>query len=641
MSAKRPSSSPSTRYSSHSGFDAVEPLGDDARGQRAQLRLRARRGQRRVADVVLEVEGGVVDPQRPAGLQRREGELLPVARDEVQAAADVRGEVARRRAPGPRGSSARRCACATRRAPARGTTRPPRSAGPRAPEPSSASLRLDGLTVSGCAARARHRRLGAVGLPRLQPGAVGGARDASRPGPAAARSLILPATASRGWSAACSTAAARARRRAARRLPRPPRVRGRAGGLRGRVAMEYSPHDALPIVAFGRRRRGRAGPLARRRGRLAAPTCSRRSPPAWDDEAEASHHRAVEHVMELHALARAHARGSTERGARGADRRRDRAPRAGDGGRARASRSAPTAATRTTSRRTRDRRRRGPAGRHLGARGRAAHGVRRRHLDELHRARAAAAACVEVLGVVAAARDAAIAAARPGAPALRGSTAPPARRSRPPATGTACCTARATRSTAGPRVHGLGANLDDTRPTTTASSRPAPPSRSSRASTCRSSASAWSATSIEPATVTTPLQTELTLSTLKAMAALAPEKLLLAAPRGYCAGVDRAVQTVERALELLRAAGLRAQGDRPQQARRGGAARARRDLRRGARRRDPRGRRHRLLRPRRVAGRPRRRRARAACARSTRPARSSPRSTARRSSSPARATRSS
>jgi 4-hydroxy-3-methylbut-2-en-1-yl diphosphate reductase len=29
-----------------------------------------------------------------------------------------------------------------------------------------------------------------------------------------------------------------------------------------------------------------------------------------------------------------------------------------------------------------------------------------------------------------------------------------------------------------------------------------------------------------------------------------PQKLLLASPRGYCAGVDRAVQTVERALEL-------------------------------------------------------------------------------------------
>ena len=32
--------------------------------------------------------------------------------------------------------------------------------------------------------------------------------------------------------------------------------------------------------------------------------------------------------------------------------------------------------------------------------------------------------------------------------------------------------------------------------------------------------------------------------------AAAPKKVLLAAPRGYCAGVDRAVQTVERALDL-------------------------------------------------------------------------------------------
>jgi 4-hydroxy-3-methylbut-2-enyl diphosphate reductase len=32
--------------------------------------------------------------------------------------------------------------------------------------------------------------------------------------------------------------------------------------------------------------------------------------------------------------------------------------------------------------------------------------------------------------------------------------------------------------------------------------------------------------------------------------AATPEKLLLASPRGYCAGVDRAVQTVERALEV-------------------------------------------------------------------------------------------
>ena len=37
---------------------------------------------------------------------------------------------------------------------------------------------------------------------------------------------------------------------------------------------------------------------------------------------------------------------------------------------------------------------------------------------------------------------------------------------------------------------------------------------------------------------------------MPAVSASAPQKLLLAAPRGYCAGVDRAVQTVERALEL-------------------------------------------------------------------------------------------
>jgi 4-hydroxy-3-methylbut-2-en-1-yl diphosphate reductase len=35
-----------------------------------------------------------------------------------------------------------------------------------------------------------------------------------------------------------------------------------------------------------------------------------------------------------------------------------------------------------------------------------------------------------------------------------------------------------------------------------------------------------------------------------AATAAGPRKVLLAAPRGYCAGVDRAVQTVERALEL-------------------------------------------------------------------------------------------
>ncbi len=41
-----------------------------------------------------------------------------------------------------------------------------------------------------------------------------------------------------------------------------------------------------------------------------------------------------------------------------------------------------------------------------------------------------------------------------------------------------------------------------------------------------------------------------TLSRMATTAASAPSKVLLAAPRGYCAGVDRAVQTVERALDL-------------------------------------------------------------------------------------------
>src|SRR5215208_1556719 len=36
----------------------------------------------------------------------------------------------------------------------------------------------------------------------------------------------------------------------------------------------------------------------------------------------------------------------------------------------------------------------------------------------------------------------------------------------------------------------------------------------------------------------------------EAPAVSTPKRILLAAPRGYCAGVDRAVQTVERALEV-------------------------------------------------------------------------------------------
>ena len=49
--------------------------------------------------------------------------------------------------------------------------------------------------------------------------------------------------------------------------------------------------------------------------------------------------------------------------------------------------------------------------------------------------------------------------------------------------------------------------------------------------------------------------------------AIAPREVVLAAPRASCAGVERAIEIVERALERRRA-GLRAQADRPQRPRR-------------------------------------------------------------------------
>ncbi len=71
-------------------------------------------------------------------------------------------------------------------------------------------------------------------------------------------------------------------------------------------------------------------------------------------------------------------------------------------------------------------------------------------------------------------------------------------------------------------------------------------------------------------------------------------------PRGYCAGVDRAVIAVEKALEHYGAPGLRAQADRAQHPRRHRARAAGRDLRRRGRR-GARGRPHRLQRARRLA----------------------------------------
>ena len=72
---------------------AVEPLGEDAAGERPQLVLARRWRERRVADVVVGVEVRVVDPDRPRLAQRRERELLPVAGDEAQPALDLSDEL--------------------------------------------------------------------------------------------------------------------------------------------------------------------------------------------------------------------------------------------------------------------------------------------------------------------------------------------------------------------------------------------------------------------------------------------------------------------------------------------------------------------------------------------------------------------
>ena len=63
---------------------AVELLRHDAADQLAQLALAARGGQRRVAQVVLDVEVRVVDPDRASQLEGDEADLLAVPRDEVE-----------------------------------------------------------------------------------------------------------------------------------------------------------------------------------------------------------------------------------------------------------------------------------------------------------------------------------------------------------------------------------------------------------------------------------------------------------------------------------------------------------------------------------------------------------------------------
>ena len=83
---------------------AVELLRHHPADEVAQLLLAARRRQRGVAQVVAEVEVRVVDPHRPAELERHEAHLLAVARHERQLAGDHRRRRRRTAAAGPRRS---------------------------------------------------------------------------------------------------------------------------------------------------------------------------------------------------------------------------------------------------------------------------------------------------------------------------------------------------------------------------------------------------------------------------------------------------------------------------------------------------------------------------------------------------------
>ena len=89
----------------------VELLGEDPGGHPAQHVLVAGRRQGGVADVVAEVELRVVDPERPAGLDRRERRASAgtAGRGGGGSRRDRAGP--RSSAAGPRRSSRRRCAC--------------------------------------------------------------------------------------------------------------------------------------------------------------------------------------------------------------------------------------------------------------------------------------------------------------------------------------------------------------------------------------------------------------------------------------------------------------------------------------------------------------------------------------------------
>ena len=145
--------------------------------------------QRGVAHVVGEVERRVVDPQRPAGLERRRRRASGGSAGRGAAATRCGRGTPRARAARPRTARARRCACACSASPGRGSPRRPPTAGRDAAGwPSSNSFRAmtDSTTsraalVTGCSSgigRATAERLAATRLDRLRDRPQ--ARDAAR-----------------------------------------------------------------------------------------------------------------------------------------------------------------------------------------------------------------------------------------------------------------------------------------------------------------------------------------------------------------------------------------------------------------------------------------------------------------------------
>ena len=112
ISAKRPPSRPWTSQISQSGFERSRRWEKIRPGQLAQLLVGARLRQRGVAHVVVEVEARVVDPERPAHLERREGQLLAVARHAARSRDSMCAENSSRAGGGPsKITSAPTCMC--------------------------------------------------------------------------------------------------------------------------------------------------------------------------------------------------------------------------------------------------------------------------------------------------------------------------------------------------------------------------------------------------------------------------------------------------------------------------------------------------------------------------------------------------